>query len=84
MKEQIKIWYHYNFKYELSKKREKFTLWFVWRLPDWVVYWCSIRLISAATIGKYSNQVVPELTAMDALKRWEIKDRAESVPEREK
>lgn len=50
--------------------REKAVLAFVWRLPGWLVYWCSIRLMAHATTGKYGNTVVPELTAMDALKRW--------------
>jgi hypothetical protein len=43
----------------------------VWRLPRRLAYWCAIRVIAHATTGEYSNQVVPELTAMDALKRWE-------------
>lgn len=49
---------------------EKITMWVVWRLPKRLVYWCAIRLIAWATTGKYSGQVVPKLTAMDALKRW--------------
>lgn len=40
-------------------------------LPRSIVYWCAIRVASHATSGQYSNQVVPELTAMDALKRWD-------------
>ena len=40
-------------------------------LPRRLVYWCSIRLMASATKGKYGDQVVPELTAVGALKRWE-------------
>jgi hypothetical protein len=40
-------------------------------MPRKLVYWCAIRLMSAATVGKYSSQVVPELRAMDALERWD-------------
>lgn len=40
-------------------------------LPRRVVYFASVRLIAAATTGAHENQVVPELLAMDALKRWE-------------
>ena len=40
-------------------------------LPKWLVYYATIRLISHATTGKHENQIVPELTAIDALKRWE-------------
>ncbi len=50
--------------------KEKLQLWFAWRMPRWLVYYCSIRLMSSATTGKYSNTIVPELTAMDALDRW--------------
>jgi hypothetical protein len=54
---------------------EKIKLWIVWHLPRWMIYWSSIRLMANATQGKYSNQIVPELLAMDALKRWmEIED----------
>ncbi len=45
-------------------------------MPRWLVYWCSIRLIGAATTGKYSSQVVPELTALVALHRWDKADDA--------
>uniref|UniRef100_A0A6M3XXP5 Uncharacterized protein n=1 Tax=viral metagenome TaxID=1070528 RepID=A0A6M3XXP5_9ZZZZ len=50
---------------------EKFYRWLAWRLPKQLVMWASIRLIAHATQGEYSNQVVPDLSAMDALKRWE-------------
>jgi len=51
--------------------KEKFYLWFVWKLPKKLVRWCTIRVGANATTGKYSNQNVPRLTFMDALKRWE-------------
>ena len=50
---------------------EKFMFWFTWKLPKRLVYFCAIRVVSHATTGKYGNTVVPELTAMDAVKRWE-------------
>ena len=40
-------------------------------LPNWLVYWCAVRVVAHATTGEYSSQVVPELAAMDALHRWE-------------
>ncbi len=46
-----------------------------WLLPRKVVYWAAIRLGSYGTAGKYSHQVVPELTFMDALSRWEEDDK---------
>ena len=49
----------------------KVWTWIAWRLPKKLVYWATIRLISHATVGEYSNQVVPDLNAIDALNRWE-------------
>ena len=49
---------------------EKFTIWIAWHLPRTLVKWCAVRLISAATVGDYSSQNVPDLSALDALKRW--------------
>lgn len=50
---------------------ERLWIKLAWFLPEPLVYFCTIRLIANATQGKYGNQIVPELTAMDALKRWE-------------
>ena len=55
--------------------REKTWLWLAYRLPRPLVMWASVRLICNATSGQHSNQIVPELTAMDALKRWEYDNR---------
>ncbi len=49
---------------------DKIYRWVAWRLPRNVVKWATIRLIAYATQGQYSGTIVPELTAMDALKRW--------------
>lgn len=51
--------------------KEKFWMWIAWRLPKELVKWASVRLLAHATQGKWSDQVVPELLATDALKRWE-------------
>lgn len=58
-------------KYRLKKFSEKLIMDLAWSLPRILVYWCAIRLISHATTGKYGDQIVPELLAMDALQRWE-------------
>lgn len=50
---------------------EKIAMWIAWKLPRCVVKWAAIRLVAHATQGKYSATVVPELTAMDAIQRWE-------------
>lgn len=51
--------------------KDKLQMWIIWKLPKWLIKWASIRLIAHATTGKYSSTIVPELSAMDALKRWE-------------
>jgi hypothetical protein len=53
----------------------KFYQWLAFKLPRRLVYWCAIRLIAFATTGKYGSTVVPELTAMDALQRYELEDK---------
>ena len=49
---------------------QNFYMWMSMWMPRDLVYWCAIRLMSEATTGKYSYQVVPELKAVDALQRW--------------
>lgn len=56
----------------IARAREKLVIWITWHLPKQVVYWCAIRLVAHATTGKYSNQNVTQLTATEALERWEI------------
>ena len=51
--------------------RERLWTWIAWRLPKTLVYWSAMRIGAHATQGKYGNQIVPELTFMDALERWE-------------
>lgn len=51
--------------------KDKFFMWLAWKLPKRLVYMAAIRLASFATVGRYSDTVVPELTAVDAIKRWE-------------
>lgn len=56
-------------RFEVRKEKIKMAI--AWAMPNWLVYWCSVRLMANATTGKYTSQVVPELKAIDALKRWE-------------
>lgn len=52
-------------------KHHKFWMWLAWRLPRNLVYMAAIRLVAHATTGEYADTVVPEITAMEAVKRWE-------------
>jgi len=51
---------------------DNFWQWLAWRLPNQLVYWCAIRLISHGDSWKYSDAVVPDLLAMEALRRWNM------------
>ncbi len=51
--------------------KERLLTWIAWRLPKSIVKWAAVRMFAHATTGEYSGQVVPDLTAMDALKRWD-------------
>jgi hypothetical protein len=57
--------------HEVRKLRERVLLWIVWRLPKEVIMWAYVRVAEHATTGKYGDTEVPELTMMDALKRWD-------------
>jgi len=51
--------------------KDKAWLWIARRMPHQLVMWCTVVLGAHAITGKYENTVVPELTFMDALGRWE-------------
>jgi hypothetical protein len=58
-------------RYDLHKVPQRLAMKAAWALPRSVAYWAAIRLMAHATVGPYSDQVVPDLTVEDALKRWE-------------
>lgn len=60
-------------RYDLAQVPERAWRWIAWRLPKELVKWAAIRLGCHATQGEYSNQDVPSLYFMDALKRWDDK-----------
>lgn len=50
--------------------KEKVLVWVVWRLPRSLVYWCAVRLMSAATVGRYADTDPTQLDVVTALERW--------------
>lgn len=50
---------------------EKLQMWAARQLPRWLTRWAFIGVVTHATTGIYSSAIVPELSAMDALRRWE-------------
>ena len=65
----IKYWW--MIKHWWLVKKEKLQIWIAGLLPKWLVMRAFVRLTAYATTGRYSSTVVPELTAMEALKRWD-------------
>ena len=55
----------------LTRARERFWIWLAWLLPRELVMWCAVRVGAHATTGDWGHVTVPDLTFMDALKRWD-------------
>ena len=51
-------------------KKRRITYWIIKHMPKRLKYLTAIDVIAYATCGKYGNTIVPELTAMDAIKRY--------------
>jgi hypothetical protein len=66
-------YYWLEFTWWARSRKEKLAIWFVGKLPKWLIYRASLRCIAHATTGKFSGQVVPDLTAMEVLQRWPLK-----------
>ena len=67
MKDSIR-WYLQD---TIGRWPDKICMFIAWRLPRRLIMWCAMRLGANATQGKYETQIVPELTFMDAVGRWE-------------
>lgn len=51
---------------------DKLPLFVVYHLlPKRIVMWAAVRVGAHATTGEYSNKVVPEMTFLEALQRWD-------------
>ena len=59
-------------RWGLYKWPERFWMALAWKLPRSLAMWAAVRVIAHATTGPYGNTVVPDLTAMDALQRWDL------------
>ena len=55
----------------MMKNREvDFWYWVADHLPKRLVYFCFMHVMAYATTGKYGSTIVPDLTGMDAIKRY--------------
>ena len=50
--------------------KDRFSHWIARKLPKRITYWCAVVVAAHGTQGEYSGQIVPELTAMDAMRRY--------------
>lgn len=48
--------------------------WLAWHLPRPIVRWCVARVLAYASSGRYSQDTVTDITAIDALERWNDHD----------
>lgn len=71
-RQQFRAWWKYDVLHGWERKKEHALRVIVAHTPKRLVYFAAIRLGVNATTGKYSTQVVPDLTFMDALKRWDM------------
>ena len=53
--------------------KDKFYMWLAHKLPRRLVYFCAVRVAAYATTRQYASTIVPDLKALDALKRWDTK-----------
>ena len=52
-------------------KEMAFWLWLMGKLPKKLIYWATVRLLSyVSTRDEYKNVAVGDVTAMNALRRW--------------
>jgi hypothetical protein len=58
-------------KYQATKKLERLERKVVWLLPRWLIRWAVVRATLHATNGKWGKTVVPKITALEVMERWE-------------
>ena len=54
----------------MNIKEVNFWYWLVAKLPNKLIYFCFMHVMAYSTTGKYGNMIVPELTGIDAIKRY--------------
>jgi len=54
----------------MRPRQVNFWYFLVKLIPKKVVYFCFMHVMVYSTTGKYSSTIVPELSGMDAIKRY--------------
>jgi len=55
----------------LSKLESLLKMWIVDHLPRWVIYYSIVKAGVYACSGKYSKQVLSQVTLIQVMRRWE-------------
>lgn len=58
-------------RYLIYRRLDSLKWWIAGKVPNGIKMRVFMLMIGRATTGEYDNTVVPELTAMEAIKRWE-------------
>lgn len=73
LKDKILIAIH-DLKHLPSNIMEKLEWQIAYMLPEKVAYFATIRVGAHATTGIHSSTCVPDMTFIEALKRWDASD----------
>ena len=57
-------------KGEYCEVEENFWRWLAFRVSKHLVYWATLRLMINSPNGKYSGQVVPNISTYEAMNKW--------------
>ncbi len=50
----------------------RFYRFIAWLMPKQIVYWCCQRMLANATMGRWSDRVVSDVTVFEMMARWDI------------
>lgn len=63
--------------WHIKRPLQRLPYWIAWKMPRWLVYYCTIRLFASATTD--GNAPVVDMTAMEALRHWRRKSQKEEA-----
>ncbi len=65
-------------KNELSEIKLFILIWIASKLPDSIIYFAIVDALVYASTGKYSNEPLSSITALELLKRWDDKGKGKN------
>jgi hypothetical protein len=55
----------------MIKRADNWWSWLAWHMPRRLAYWCAVRVFVHATGEEWSSEEVPEVTCLEAMRRWD-------------